>query len=118
MMTGPMQNLSLRSLRYAYLIVVLLAIAWAYTSHMYNWLNVGGGEGNVTLWIIAGEVATYSCMVSWLGLLLMTGFSAKSLFPKLLARTVSWTFAICIPVIVFFTAAWFFHLGFPRPPPM
>jgi hypothetical protein len=51
-------------------------------------------------------------------LLVTTAFSSKALFLTFKSRAASWLLAIGMPVVIFFLADWFFHRGFPPPPPM
>lgn len=113
-----MKNVNLRSLQLAYLIVLTLDVCWGYTSYKYNWLNVGGGKGDVNFWIIAGEIATYAFFGSWLGLLVLTGIGSRIIFSTWQARGISWFLAIALPIGTAFAADWFFHRGFPPAPPM
>jgi multisubunit Na+/H+ antiporter MnhB subunit len=113
-----MKKLGARGLGFVHLIVAALAVLWAYTSYKYNWLNIGGGIGDIDFWIVTGNIASYSFLGAWLSLLVITAFNSKALFPTFKAKVVSWLLAIGLPVVTVFLADWFFHRGFPPPPPM
>ena len=113
-----MKNLGARGLGFAHLVVATSAVLWAYTSYKYNWLNVGGGTGDVDFWIVAGDIASFSFLGAWLSLLVVTASNSKALFPTFKGRAACWLLAIGLPVVIFFLADWFFHRGFPPPPPM
>jgi hypothetical protein len=113
-----MKNPNLPSLKLAYFIVLTLDVCWGYTSYKYNWLNVGGGTGDVNFWIIAGEIATYAFFASWLGLFVLTGINSRNTFSTWWSRGISWLLAIALPINTAFAADWFFHRGFPTAPPM
>ena len=115
---AAMKNLGARGFGFVHLVVATLAVLWAYTSYKYNWLNVGGGTGDIDFWIVAGDIAWFSFLGSWLLLLVTTAFSSKALFLTFKGRAASWLLAIGMPVVIFFLADWFFHRGFPPLPPM
>ena len=86
---AAMKKLGARGLGFAHLIVATLAVLWAYTSYKYNWLNIGGGVGDIDFWIVTGNIASYSFLGAWLSLLVITAFNSKTLFPTFKAKVAS-----------------------------
>ena len=105
-----------RAFQLAHFAAATAAVAWAFTSYKYNWLNVGGGMGDVDFWIVLGDIACWTFFGCWIALLVVTQLSSKRVRPDWRLRALSWAAAVLLPPAVMFGASWVFHLGFPLPP--
>jgi len=101
----------------AHALSVLLAVGWSYCSHIYNWFNVGGGKSPyMEAWISAGGVAAYLSLCAWLAALAVDVLLGRGLPRRIRALRLLATFLLT--PAVFLASDWYFHLGFPPPPPM
>ena len=107
-----------RALQLAHAATATSAVAWAFTSYKNNWLNIGGGAGDVNFWLMSGDLACWSFVACWCALLVVTKLSSKCFRPDWRITSICWGAAVLLPPAVMFTADWLFHLGFPPPPPM
>jgi hypothetical protein len=99
-------------------LVALLAVGWTYASTQYDWLNVGGRTGNVNFWYYTNGLLAYATLILWvlcLLLILPLGIKFKTGKWRLLGAIV---LTVLLGPAITLTASWFFHLGFPLPPPM
>lgn len=73
------------------------AVAWVYTSHKDDCLNVGPCKGDVDFWIWLGDVAFYSFTGTWITLLMLTCFVSKNAITKR-GQVITWSVAFLIPI--------------------
>jgi hypothetical protein len=98
------------------LFVAILAVVWAYASYMYNWLNVGGGVGDVDFWDSLSGAVPYMALASWVCLMRVTFSLRSKLSSSASIRTLACCASVAVAPMLLVAADWFFHRGFPKPP--
>jgi hypothetical protein len=97
-------------------LAALLAGLWGYTSYMYNWLNIGGGIGDVTFLDSMREAVPHVALVAWLGLLVGVATFRRELSPDVRSQLVFGIVSLMAGPTVLFLSDWYFHIGFPKAP--
>lgn len=98
------------------LVVAGLGLLWGYTSFKYNWLNVGGGVGDIDFWDLMRSIVPYVALSAWLLLTVLVVFSGKTLNQSLLKRIPLQIGTILLGPITMAASDWYFHRGFPISP--
>ncbi|MDR7297012.1 hypothetical protein J2X16_002359 [Pelomonas aquatica] len=98
------------------LLVSCLAGLWGYTAYMYNWLNVGGGAGNVEFWDSMREAVPYVAMVAWVCLVIGVVVFRREISSSLASQVAVGAISFSLAPAVLTLSDWFLHRGFPKAP--
>lgn len=89
---------------------------WGYTSFMYNWLNIGGGVGDIDFWDSMREAVPYVALLFWVvisgGVIALRNYFGSS---RLVQRLICTSVTAVGPVSLI-VSDWYFHRGFPVSP--
>jgi len=98
------------------LLVSCLAGLWGYTAYMYNWLNVGGGVGNVEFWDSMREAVPYVAMVAWVCLVVGVVVFRREISSSLSSQVAAGAISFALAPAVLALCEWLLHRGFPKAP--
>ncbi|HEY8878873.1 MAG TPA: hypothetical protein VIN03_14990 [Roseateles sp.] len=83
---------------------------------MYNWLNVGGGVGNVDFWNSMREAVPYAAMFAWVCLVIGVGVFRRAISPSPGFQIAAGTMSFATAPAVLALSDWLLHRGFPKAP--
>ena len=103
-----MSKLAARSVPASHALAAVFAIAWMYSSHEYDCLNIGPCSGNATTWDAALTITCCFFLVSWVAVIVVSAVRSKQMQGGRLAL---WLLAFGLPPIIVFVAGYLLNLG-------